>query len=267
MKRLLVWMMLLCGGVALPVAAQETAESRDFKTAARAFDDGIYDMAEREFRRFAEMYPQSAMLPEAILLQGRAAIEQTNLAAAISLLNTHLSKAGPLADQYRYRLATAYLQSSNYPAAADSFFQITRQFTNSPLLLEASHGEALARFKLRDFPRVIALLQDPNGAFQQASKTRPTDEITLRGQLLLAESLLERKQLRAAEAAAARLPADLLSPEYQWDQQYLLCRIQVADHRLLEAVEQSTNLIALAGATSSRSLVADSVAMQAGILQ
>src|SRR5882672_3780861 len=70
--------------------AQETAESRAFKTAARAFDDGIYDLAERDFRRFVASFPLSPMLPEAILFQARAALEQTNLAGAITLLNAHV---------------------------------------------------------------------------------------------------------------------------------------------------------------------------------
>ncbi|PYJ04230.1 MAG: hypothetical protein DME25_10305, partial [Verrucomicrobia bacterium] len=123
-----------------PLRAQETVESRAFKTAASLFQDGAYKLAEREFRRFVATYPQSPMLPEAILLQARAALAETNLAGAIALLNAHVGKAGPLTDQYRYRLATAYSQSSNYAAAADSFLQITHQFTNSPLLLEASYG-------------------------------------------------------------------------------------------------------------------------------
>src|SRR6266542_3609346 len=247
--------------------AQDTAEVRAFKTAASLFQDGVYELAEREFRRFVATFPQSPMLPEAILLEARAALAQTNLAGAIALLKGHVAKAGPLADQYYYRLATAYRESSNYTAAADSFLQISRQFTNSSLLLEASYGEALARFNLRDFSRVTALLQDPNGTFQQASKARPNDEFTIRGTLLLAESLFERKQYRAAEETALRLAEASLTPEYRWDRQYLLCRVQVADQRPLSSLAQTTNLIALAGATPSRNLVAASVAMQAGILR
>ncbi len=247
--------------------AQDTAEVRAFKTAASLFQDGVYELAEREFRRFVATFPQSPMLPEAILLEARAALAQTNLAGTIALLKGHVAKAGPLADQYYYRLATAYRESSNYTAAADSFLQISRQFTNSSLLLEASYGEALARFNLRDFSRVTALLQDPNGTFQQASKARPNDEFTIRGTLLLAESLFERKQYRAAEETALRLAEANLTPEYRWDRQYLLCRVQVADQRPLSALAQTTNLIALASATPSRNLVASSVAMQAGILR
>src|SRR5688572_22909468 len=190
---------LLCLGIG-PVMAQETPESRAFKSAARAFQDGAYDVAERGFRQFVTTFPLSPMLHEAVLLQAQAAVKLTNLTGAVSILNTHVAKAGLLADQYRYWLATAYLQGSNYTAAADSFALIPRQFTNSPLLLEAGHGEALARFRLRDFDRVITLLQTPTGAFQQAAKSRPNDELTIRGHLLLAEALAEQKQYWAAEA-------------------------------------------------------------------
>jgi tetratricopeptide (TPR) repeat protein len=253
--------------VTWPVAAQETPESRAFKSAARAFQDGAYDVAERSFGQFVTAFPQSPMLHEAVLLQAQAAVKLTNLNGAVSILNAHVARAGLLTDQYRYWLATAYLQGSNYAAAADSFALIPRQFTNSPLLLEAGHGEALARFRLRDFDRVIALLQTPNGAFQQAAKARPNDELTIRGHLLLAEALVEKKQYRAAEAEVLRLAETNLPLEFRWDRQYLLGRIQSADQRLADALVSTTNLVSLATETARPGLVADSVALQAGILR
>src|SRR5947207_3375863 len=122
--------------------SQETVESRAFRAAVESFEMKAYERAQREFRQFVETFPQSALLPEAVLLQARSALNQTNLAGGIALLKASATKAGPLADQYQYRLANAYLQSSNYLEAAQSFLFITRELTNSPLLLEASHGEA-----------------------------------------------------------------------------------------------------------------------------
>lgn len=252
---------------ATPVGAQETAESSAFKNAARWYQTGVYDAAEREFQKFATDFPQSPMLAEAVLFQARAALAQTNVARAIAILNQQLPKAGLLTDQYRYRLGTAYLQSSNFTAAAESFALIARQFPNSTLLLEFSYGEALARFKLRDFDRVIALLQDTNGVFQQSSATRSSDQFALGGTLLLAEALFEQKRFDEAEQAARHLSEKNLPPESNWDRQYLLCRIQIATQRPLEALLQTTNLARLARETGSRNLVADSVALRAGILQ
>jgi len=247
--------------------AQESPESRAFKNAARWYETEVYDRAEREFQKFAADFPQSPMLAEAILFQARAALEQTNVAAAIAILSEHMPRAGLLTDQYRYRLGTAYLQSGNFAAAAGSFALIGRQFPNSTLLLEAGYGEALARFKLRDFDRVIALLQDPNGVFQQASATRSNDRFALGGMLLLAEALFEQKRHGEAEQVARRLSERSLSPELDWDRQYLLCRIQIASQRPTEALQQTTNLVRLARETGSQALVADSIALRAGILQ
>lgn len=258
---------LLLGLVPRFASAQETPESRAFKSAARAFQDGAYEVAERGFRQFVAAFPQSPLIHEAVLLQAQAAVKQTNLNTAILILNSHVAKAGLLTDQYRYWLAMAYLRGSNYTAAADSFALISRQFATSPLLLEAGHGEALARFRLREFDRVIALLQSPTGAFQQAAKARPNDELTSRGHLLLAEALAEQRQYRAAEAEAERLASENLAIEFRWDQQYLMYRIQMADQRLAEALATATNLVALAAGTSRPGLAADSVALQAGILQ
>ena len=247
--------------------AQESPESRAFKNAARWYQTGVYDTAEREFRKFAADFPQSPMLAEAILFQARAALEQTNVVGTISILTQHMPRAGLLTDQYRYRLGTAYLQSSNYTAAAESFALIARQFPNSALLLEASYGEALARFKLRNFGQVIGLLQDANGVFHQASATRSSDRIAVSGNLLLAEALFALERYGEAEQTARRLSENNLPPESEWDRQYLLCRIQIASQRPLEALLQTTNLVRLATVTGSQGLVADAIALRAGILQ
>ena len=80
------WLLLLglaaaCWLGAGRALAQETPESRAFKVAAGFFGLRVYDRAEREFQQFVQTYPQSPMLPEAILLQARAAMEQTNMAS------------------------------------------------------------------------------------------------------------------------------------------------------------------------------------------
>lgn len=254
----------------LPVQAQETPESRAFKTAARWFQTGVYDTAERELQRFVGAYPQSPMLAEAILLQARAAMAQTNLARAISILDANMARAGLLTDQYRYRLAEAQLGTGAYAAAADSYALVLRQFPNSGLLLEAAYGEALARFKLRDFGRVVTLLQDPNGAFQQTSKIRASDRFTVSGILLLAEALFEQGRFDAAADAVQTLAAGggkTEYPEYEWDRQYLLSRILIARQKLPEALAQTTKLLAAAAATGNRSWMADAYATRAGVLR
>jgi len=261
---LLALALLLCTGMA---AAQDTPEAKAFKDAASAFKDNIFELAERQLEQFVATYPASPMLSEAILLRARAAIELGRHSAAVTLLNSNLSKAGPLADQYYYRIGEAHNAGSNYLAAAESFAALTRNFANSGLLLEAAYFEALTRFKLRDFSRVVELLRSPGGPFQRAARSRPTDPITARGGLLLAEALLEQRlHVEAGKAVLAIAEKDLL-PDLIWERQYLLCRVLLAEGRLPQALDGATNLVSLAISAAKPELRADSTAFQAGLLR
>jgi TolA-binding protein len=259
---------LLCLGL-LPraLAAQDTAETRTFNAAVRDFDDGFFERAEREFTEFLQSFPNSPQAPEAILYQARAALRQQKQPEAIGLLTTNLSRAGALADKFRYWLGEFHLRSSNYQAAAQTFGSLIQEFPQSPRLLEASYGEAMARFKLGDWRGVIDRLQDPEGTFQREAGARANDELVVRGHLLLGEALLEDKQFQAAEQAVDRLTESELIPEYKWRRRYLLCRIQVADQRLSNALTHTTNLLDLAAATGQPDLQAESVALRGQILE
>src|SRR6185503_12928629 len=68
-----------------------------------------------------------------------------------------------------------------------------------------------------------------------------------------------------AEAVLARLTPD--TPELQWQRQNLVCRSQIAQSKWREALAASSNLFALAQGAASPGLRAESVVVQAGILQ
>ena len=128
-----------------------------FRAAAGKFTDGFYELAESEFAQFRQNFPESLRWPDAVLFEAQAALKQQKLPAAIGLLTAQMPKAGDRADQYRYWLAETHLRGSNYLAAAESFALLARDYTNSARLLEASYGEAKARFQLRDWKRAVDL--------------------------------------------------------------------------------------------------------------
>src|SRR4030095_16783265 len=99
-----------------------------------------------------------------------------------------------------------------------------RNFINSGLLLEAAHYEARARFKLRDFSSVVTLLQNSKETIQRAARDPPTDAITARGGLLLAEALFEQRLHAEAEKAVLAIAEKDLLPDLKWARQYLLWR-------------------------------------------
>jgi TolA-binding protein len=270
LARLLLGLLFLISYCNIPFAAAqglETAEGRAFNQAMAAFTDGIFDRAERGFAQFIATFPQSPLVVEATLLQAEAALHQTNANRAIIILSAALPKAGLLQDQYRRLLGNAYLASSNYLAAAETFAAIPRTMTNSSLLLEASYGEAQARFRLGHYREVVALLREPQGVFQRSSKTRPGDKIAALGKMLLAESLFRQQQYDEATRTLEALPPEALLPEIRWERQYLLCRLMVAERRLSAALFASTNLLSQAAAAGSRDLIASSFSFQAGLLR
>src|ERR1051325_42214 len=128
MTRLCRWILastLLLGAASqLPAASSE--QQRDFAAATKSFNDGFYARAETGFASFVQTYTNSTLLPEVILFQARARLEQTNYAGAIELLSSRLSAAGTNADQYAFSLAEAYARKGDNRAAADAFAKLTK---------------------------------------------------------------------------------------------------------------------------------------------
>jgi TolA-binding protein len=251
----------------LTVLGQTAEETLFFNAAALAFQDGVYERAEKEFADFMDRFPESTRLSEAVLFQARAALKQRKFNHAVSLLTNNMERAPLLADQYRYWVGEAYMQSSNYQAAADTFAQLIKDHPSSVRLLEASYSEAVARFKLGQFARTVVLLQNPQGTYQREASNRLSDELVIRGHLLLGEALLEQKAYRLAEQAMSRLQDSGLPPEYKWQKQYLLLRGQIAEKRYDSALDGSTNLLKLAIVSGQAGLIAESRALTGGILE
>jgi TolA-binding protein len=247
--------------------AASTREERAYAAAASAFQDGMWSRAEVEFAKFAEKYPKSERVAEAVLMQAEADFKQQKFLPAIELLTANEPQAGKLADQYVYWLGESQFQNEDYASAAATFSRLARDFTDSSRRLDAVVNEAAARTRLNQWPQVSALLQKPGGAFQTDAKKNPTDERVMRGQLLLAEALLRQNELNGAAVVLHSLASQKLSPELNWQQVHLLCRVQLASGDTNAALASTTNLIRLADLTGQTGLRAESVVEQGSILE
>ncbi|HWI57486.1 MAG TPA: tetratricopeptide repeat protein, partial [Bacillota bacterium] len=189
---ILVCSLLLCA--APPRANASTPETRAFNAAANALRSAFYERAEAEFADFTKNFPASPRVPEAILFQAEARLEQTNYAGAIELLSTSLPKAGSWADQYLFWLAETQLRQGDSAKARESFAKLVQDFPASSRRLEASIGQAAACSRLGEWPRVLELLQQPTGVFQTSIRTNASTELMVRGTLLLSEAQLVQNQ-------------------------------------------------------------------------
>lgn len=247
--------------------AQSSQETRAFDLAVRSFQLGVYDRAQNELAMFMEQFPGSPKVPEALLLQAQCALRLKQLDSARDLLTTNAPRAGDLADQYRYWLGETHLRATNFQAAAETFARLVQDFPKSPQLLEAAYGEALARFRLREFAKVIELLDSAEGVFRRAVSARPADELVVNGDLLLVEALVEQRQFRKALEFLKRVPDEPLATELKWRRQYLWCRTLMLDRQFDAALAGTTNLLTLAPATGQGEFIAESIALRARILE
>ncbi|MEK7706386.1 MAG: tetratricopeptide repeat protein, partial [Verrucomicrobiota bacterium] len=255
---------LLAGG---SLRAASSGENRAYAAAAKSFQDGMWERAEAEFAQFVEKHPKSERAPEAVLLQAQAQFKQGRFGPVVSLLTARQGSAGKLADEYLFWIGEAQFQNTNYVAAAEALGQLTRDFSMSARRLEAGVGEAAARAKLGEWPRVVELLLKPDSVFQQMARVSTNNEFVAHGYLLLAEAGLAQKDYAQAEAALQPLAQRPLSTDLNWQRQYLLCRIHLAAGRTEDARQASTGLVSMAESTGRRDLLATSVEFQAGTLE
>ncbi|HKQ40339.1 MAG TPA: tetratricopeptide repeat protein, partial [Verrucomicrobiae bacterium] len=260
-------LIILFASMGVSALAQSTQETRAFDAAIRSFQLGTYDRAHNELATFVEQFPASPKAPEALLLQAQCAVRLKQLDAARDILTTNAARAGDLSDQYRYWLGETHIRATNFQAAADTFARLILDFPTSPRLLEAAYGEALARFRLKQFPKVIELLSSPSGVFRRAARMRTDDDLVTHGDLLLAESYLEQRQFAEATEFLNRLSDDRLSSELKWRRQYLVCRTLVLDHKFDAALAVTTNLLTLAPASGEAEFIAESTGLRARILE
>ncbi len=263
------WILICCALLVLGsrFATAAPSEKALFNSAHRAFDDAFYDKAEKDFGAFVLQFPNSPLVPQAILFQAQSQVLQSNYAGAIALLSSRQSMAGTNADQYVLWLAESYERKGDYRSAADVFARLVKTFPGSAYQLEAVVGEAGARAALGDWSGVITLLQQPAGAFQSAARSNVGSDQVQRGYLLLGEAQMMERDFAAAEATLQPLGKLLLKPELAWRWQYLVCRLRLAEGRDEEALLLTTNLLALATNLPTRDLEAQSTAFRAGVLE
>jgi TolA-binding protein len=267
MQTLRTFILLVILVAAGPRAEGNSPEALTFETALKQFEDRLFESAEKRFAEFVTTFPQSERRAEAVLYQARARYSQTNYAGAIELLQIHLPGAGPMADRYRYRLGETIYEQGNFQQAAEIFAEIRKNFPESPLRLESCYSQALALSRLQQWSRVMELLQEPGGDFQQAVQALPNNPLVIEGLLLVAEAFLNQQHYSECDAILKQLRDRTLRPESKWKLEFLLCRIHVAEGRLQEAIVSSTNVLAAAVASDQRWRVSESHFLKAEILE
>lgn len=262
----LLCLALLLAGIRLPAAEPTDAERRELATANIAQGDDP-EYADRLYTAFIAKYPDSSLLPEARLGQAQALRLQSKFEAALAVLREHLPHAGGLADQYRYWIGDNLLSQGELAAAEAAFAELIATHPASPEVLGAAERQARTLFLRREYERTITLLADPAGAFEQARAASPGRRPAIHGLLLLAEAQFELGRYPDAETTLARLPGENLPSEAAWRQAALRARVLAATDRAADAHASMAEIITKAQATERLELVAETHALNGGILE
>jgi TolA-binding protein len=263
---LLILLVLSTGGERSFAASAR--EDRAYAAAVAAFQDGMWSRAEMEFAQFIQKYPKSDRLAEAVLTQAEAEFEQGKLQPAIALLAARKAGAGDLADQYVYWIGEAQYQGRDFPAAAETFVSLTRDFPGSSFCLRAV-VEAAAAFaqQTNEWPQVVLLLEPANSVFQRAAQMDPANELVSRGQLLLAQAKFAQKDFAGATTVLESLNPQTLKPQLDWQRAYLLHQVKLAAGDTNAALAVTTNLIQIALSEKNDVLQAEGLMLRARVLE
>jgi len=261
------WWLLALLAAAPAAFAATSAEDTAFKSASTALTETIWDKAEAEFDGFVHTFTNSARLPQAVLFQAEARFKQGKFTGVIELLSSWQSKAGKLGDEYLFWTGEAYLQKGDFRAADGTFLQLSANYPASPRRLEAAVEQAGARAQLQQWPQVTELLEQTNGVFQSSVLKGMVNDQVVNGYLLLAKAHLLQSHGAAASAVLDRLTKIPLSATNDWQRLNLMCRAQISEGHLEPALGTATNLLNVAVGTGQAKLKADSLALQAGVLE
>ncbi len=244
------WMMgvviLLCVGAShfnrLVAAESAVEEAQKLGAGQKAFYDGLYEQAVREFDEFIQKYSDSKHLNDAKALRG-------------------------VADGY------GQLLQSNYLAAAAIFAKATADFPQSQFRLNATVGEAEARLRLGQPERTVELLGPTNSVFrgavaELAAQGATNLEVIVRGYLFLTEAAVQFQNFTVAAAALDQLGRLKLPLESAWRAAFLRTRLQLKmDQPGLALATLTNSLLVLAAQTSSLARQADSVMLEGEALE
>jgi TolA-binding protein len=260
--------LILGGG---PLLAAGTREDRDYAAAVKAFQDGMWSRAETEFGQFVVKYKESTNAPMALLLEAQAQFKQGKLTNVIALLADagHLAKSGRLTDQYAYWIGEAQFRGGNLTNAAETFVSLARDFPESSLRLRAVVEAAAAFTQLTNWSRHDALLENPDGVFQQAARLDPGNELVVAGQLSRENSKYRQRDFPGVAAVYESLTNQwqTLNQQQQCQGTCLFYRAKMEQGDFAAALAAATSLLQTAGAPENRDWLAMARAAQGSALE
>lgn len=182
-----------------PAATAQTGRSASemLRMGRKAFNDSIYDVAERQFRGLLQQFPRAAEVEEATLLLGETLVLSGQTDAAVKWLTDAVSKyqTGKFAEAFLYWHGEALAAAGRWQEAEVSYRTAGgRFFSTGKYRAQSQYGLGYALFgqkKYDDADEAFNVVVSHTGAPRDVL----ADALVMRGRIALA-----RRQYEAADA-------------------------------------------------------------------
>ncbi len=207
------------------LGAASPEENKLFRVAQTAFQDGLYDFAERQLREFVEKFPASEKIHDARWLWAQSQIRQGKWQAAIQTLED--GRVGTQAvDGYLFWTAEAQAAGEQYAPAQKLYEELIQRFPASDRRADAQFGLAFMQLRQGQYEAAQRTLEELARQPQREALTREAD--LLRGQVLLAlekfkaaeevfDTLLKSDEKSRLGYRARRWRGELWARQQDWE--------------------------------------------------
>ncbi|MEM9400127.1 MAG: tetratricopeptide repeat protein, partial [Verrucomicrobiota bacterium] len=154
-------MVALCllGALTNVTCAQEKDEKRDMAFAKRAFQDGLYDLAEIKLARFIEDFPQSTQLYEVRWLLGQSYFFQEKYKQAVAQFSNQDSVPEDMLDQFIFWEAETMFHMEKLDSSAQRFNELMQNYPDSELVNKSILGLSKISIQQGKNQRALTLLK------------------------------------------------------------------------------------------------------------
>jgi tol-pal system protein YbgF len=133
------------------------AEEQDYAFALGLYHDGVYQLAEEQFGKFLNHYPESIRRVDALFLQNECRYYQGKFDSAIQGFTefVRLYPKSKLVPDAQFRLGDSYLKSNKPIEAIAAYKIVLDQFGNNDLAGEAAYWIGESHLRLADYDNAI----------------------------------------------------------------------------------------------------------------
>lgn len=141
----------------LPSQNSTIAEEQDYAFAYGLYKDGLFQLAAEQFGRFAEKYPGSIKLPDALFLKTECLFQQEQYDAAAKGFSEFALQfqSSNLADNAHFRLGDTYLKQKKNQEAVTAYKTVLDKYPESDLAGEAAYWIGEIYIKSEEYDNAI----------------------------------------------------------------------------------------------------------------